>query len=152
MSDLRTHFSGFLEGADLALDGAGLATDDGLETAVILSLFTDRRADPDDDLPSPGADPRGWWGDLVPLAPDYQLGSRLWLLSREKQTALVLERARFYAAEALAWLVSSGAASAVQVVATNPATGVLALHIAIDAPQGGAKTYTYQWEAMRNAV
>lgn len=151
MSDLRTHFSG-PEGADLALDGAGLATDGGLETAVILSLFTDRRADADDVLPSPGGDARGWWGDVVPLAPDYLLGSRLWLLSREKQTTLVLERARVYAAEALAWLVTSGAASSVQVVASNPTMGVLALHIAIDAPQSGAKTYTYQWEAMRNAL
>ena len=48
------------------------------------------------------------------------IGSRLWLLSREKQLAGVLERARHYAEEALTWLVEDGVATAVQVTATNP--------------------------------
>lgn len=146
MSDLQTHYSGFLEGADLALDPLGLTPDGGLETAVILSLFSDARAAADDELPDPGADPRGWWGDLLPLARDYRLGSKLWLLSREKQLPVVLERARAYAVEALAWLVTSGAASRVDVTASNPRDGILALAITIEAPALGTRAYQYLWE------
>ena len=68
MSDLQTVYSGFLAGADLALDGLGLASDGGLGTAVLLSLFTDRQAALDDVLPAGATDRRGWWGDVVPLA------------------------------------------------------------------------------------
>lgn len=152
MSDLQTVYSGFLAGADLALDGLGLATDGGLGTAVVLSLFTDRQAAPDDVLPAGATDRRGWWGDVVPLADGYQLGSRLWLLGREKQLPEVLERAHFYAEEALTWLVTCGAAAAVRVDATNPAPGVLALAVTVTAPATGTQTYHYQWEWMRDGI
>lgn len=151
MSDVKTLYNGFLEGADLALDGLGLIPDGGLETAVILSLFSDRRAADDDTLPDGSDDRRGWWGDLVPLYPDYQLGSRLWLLSREKQLPVVLERARLYAEEALAWLVQCGAAAQVSVTATNPRPGWLALAVAIEAPGQRQQTYQFSWEWLRNA-
>lgn len=151
MSDLATVYSGFLDGADLALDALGFEVDGGLATAIILSLFTDARADAG-EVPDGQTDPRGWWGDVVPLVDGYRLGSKLWLLAREKQLPLVLERARAYAAEALAWLVTSGAAAAVQVDARNPRPGVLALYITVDAPVAGVQTYQYQWEWMRDAL
>jgi phage gp46-like protein len=44
---------------DVRLDGGDLSTDDGLETAVLLSLITDRRAEADDVLPDGGTDRRG---------------------------------------------------------------------------------------------
>jgi phage gp46-like protein len=54
--------------ADLALIDNDLASDRGLETAVLLSLFTDRRAQPDDVPPSGDpADRRGWCG-LDPIS------------------------------------------------------------------------------------
>ena len=59
------------------------------------------------------------------------IGSRLWLLSREKQLAGVLERARHYAEEALTWLVEDGVATAVQVTATNPRQGWLVLEVTV---------------------
>jgi phage gp46-like protein len=146
MSDLRTLYSGFVEGADLALDGDALAENEGLETAVILSLFTDRRADPGDPLPDGETDPRGWWGDIEPLAPGYRLGSRLWLLSREKQLPEVLARAKLYAEEALAWLVESGEATRVAVEASAPRRGVLWLQVEIDRARGG-ETQRYRMGA-----
>lgn len=152
MSDLQTCYSGFIAGADLALDGLGLTEEGGLETAVILSLFTDRRAADDDTLPDGSEDRRGWWGDLVPLYPDQPLGSRLWLLYREKQLPVVLERARAYAEEALAWLVQCGAAARVGVTASNPRSGWLVLDVAIEAPDQGPQTYQYSWEWMRHAL
>lgn len=159
MSDFLTRYSGFLEGADLGLDDYGLATDGGLSTAIILSLFTDARDDEAEQAPAAaGADPRGWWGDLVPLGTGLygldglRLGSRLWTLQREKQLPEVVERARLYAEEALAWMVTLGVAAAVTVDASNPRAEVLALAITVERPDGTSSQYEYQWEWMRDAL
>lgn len=118
----------------LAASG-GLATDDGLKTSVLLSLFLDRRARPDDALPDAAAgDRRGWVGDAFDLGD--RIGSRLWLLAREKQTEETRRRAEEYAAEALDWLVEDGLASAVRISAEWIATGILGLRIEVDALTG----------------
>ncbi len=64
-------------------------TDAGLETAVIISLFTDRRAGENDELPATETDRRGWWGNTLQDADD-EIGSKLWLLCREKQLPVVM--------------------------------------------------------------
>lgn len=135
MSDIRTivvdRGIGVLPGFDLSVDGADLESDDGLETAVVLSLFTDRRAREDDVLPDPNSDRRGWWADAYPDIEQDQIGSRLWLLYREKQLPVVLQRAREYARESLQWLIDDGVARAVDVSAEVVRTGVLGLGVVI---------------------
>lgn len=126
MSDIRTLWNG-LSGGVWALDGASLAADDGLETAVVLSLFTDRL-----DAAAPAGARRGWWGDAVAEVPGDLLGSRLWTLAREKQTPQVLGLAVAYTQEALAWLVDDGVARSVGVSADWVATGVLGLVVTIN--------------------
>lgn len=133
MSDLRFVWNVFA--ADLALAANDLATDEGLETAVILSLFTDRRSADGDVLPLGQTDRRGWWGDRYGGIDGDQIGSRLWLLGREKQLAKVLVRAKEYGREALQWLLDDLVADAIDVDATFPTPGVLALQIAITRPQ-----------------
>ncbi len=128
-------------GPDCGMEAGDLVAEGSLRTAVILSLFLDRRADDDDILPNGSDDRRGWWADTVAPMTDYgigggsasgdHIGSRLWLLSREKQLAGVLERARHYAEEALTWLVEDGVATAVQVTATNPRQGWLVLEVTV---------------------
>lgn len=150
MTDLALAYaSAEIEAADLLLVGGDLATDDGLRTAVIVSLFTDARAAADDPLPEPGADRRGWWGDAVPRTAGDVIGSRLWLLAREKITGSVLARAREYAEEALAWLVEDRVASAVdvQVEARRPQT--LAIGVTIKRPNGPDRSrYDFVWESI----
>ena len=128
-------------GPDCGMEAGDLVAEGSLRTAVILSLFLDRRAEDDDILPNGSDDRRGWWADTVAPMTDYgigggsasgdHIGSRLWLLSREKQLAGVLERARHYAEEALTWLVEDGVATAVQVTATNPRQGWLVLEVTV---------------------
>jgi phage gp46-like protein len=56
----------------------------GLETAVALSLFLDREAEPDDVCLTEHGPP--WLvGRRLRHSVDDRIGSRLWLLSREKQ-------------------------------------------------------------------
>lgn len=127
---------------DWDADGVGLATDGGLETAVILSLFTDARAGADDGLP-PGEDPRGWWGDAFSDLPGDGVGSRLWLLQRAALTAETVTRARAYALEALQWLVDDGLASQVEVSAQRLGVDALALEILIHRPDGAAARWRF---------
>ena len=62
-------------------------------------------------------------------------------MSREKQLAGVLERARHYAEEALAWLVEDGVATAVSVTASSPRPGWLALTVTISLRDGSKQDY-----------
>lgn len=152
MSDLALAWDAAAFSADLMLADGALATDDGLKTAVLISLFSDARASADDALPQPGADRRGWWGDTLSDAGD-EIGSKLWLLSREKTLSSTLERARTAARDALEWLIEDGIASAVEVVAERVLrngrdTGTLALGVTISRPTGPARQrFDFVWEA-----
>lgn len=129
---------------DLAIAGGDLVVDSGLETAVLLSLYTDRRALAEDVLPDDGTDRRGWWCDAYS---DRLQGSRLWLLSREKGLDRVLRRAEEYASEALDWLIEDGIATTVEVQANHLRRGVLQLIVAIQRPNEAAleRRYDYVW-------
>lgn len=141
--DIQTVFKGG-EAADYAIESMLLATDEGLTTAVILSLFTDARAREDDALPHGDADRRGYWGDAWPAYPGESMGSRLWLVWPGKQTRENLVRAREYAQQALEWLVTDGIASSVEVQATNPRDGVLALAVRVMKPTGNALALRFE--------
>lgn len=149
MSDLALIWSPGQGGADLVLEGAVLATDAGLRTAVILSLFTDRRAAVDDVLPSPGAGLRGWWGDVAPTVEGDQIGSRLWQLSREKRTAQLLVRVREYVVEALAWMTQDGVAGDVAVETAFHGDSGVAIGVVITRPTGPTRQrYDFVWETL----
>lgn len=151
MSDIRTVFDKF--DADWLVDGPSLAQDDGLETAVVISLFTDRRANDDDALPVAG-DRRGWWGDTFAEVDGDRIGSRLWLLSREKQVSEVLVRAKQYAEESLQWLIEDGIARSVTVTPEIVTTGWLGLQIEIVRSARPVARYRFEafWKGATNAV
>lgn len=91
--------------ADLTLIDDDLSTDGGLLTALLLSLYTDRRAEPDDDIPDGTGDRRGWWADEFLEDDGDQFGSRLWLLDRTTNQVENAIRARAFIAEATQWLI-----------------------------------------------
>lgn len=128
---------------------ADIVQDAGLETAVIISLFTDARASEDDELPAGETDQRGWWGDDLNEIPGDITGSKLWLLCREKQQHKIVRRAEEYARQALAWLVEDGVAAKVDVTGTIPTRGVLHLAIAIHRADRRVANfkYDYNWRA-----
>ena len=61
MADIRTVFIDMEHASDYALQTMLLQEDNGLDTAVILSLLTDRRAQDDDIIPGNSGDKRGAW-------------------------------------------------------------------------------------------
>lgn len=113
------------------MNGTDLATESGVRSAVVVSLFTDRRAANDDVLPDGTYDRRGCWMDQYE---DHLKGSRLWLLSREKELPDVLHRAREYSEEALQWMIDKSIVLSVSATAEWAGRGILALHIVIMLP------------------
>lgn len=127
---------------DISVVNGALATGADLRNAVVLSLFCDRRAEDDDVLPDTTGSRRGWWGDALTGS---RIGSRLWLLSREKQLREVVNRAREYAQESLKWLVDVGVVDGLVVDAEIVAEGVLGLAVRISRPGVNPETYRYSY-------
>lgn len=168
MTDIALTWDADAFAADLLLQQGQLASDEGMRTAILISLFSDARAPEDAELPERGDDRRGWWGDsyATDAGPDagsardpQRIGSLLWLLRRAKVTSQTLLTARQYAEQALAWLVRDGVASAVRVVteaqfAAGSATSeLLAIGVEIDRPEGpGRQRFDFTWEASTGAI
>jgi phage gp46-like protein len=155
ISDLILVWDSILLEGDLLFQSNDLVSDHGLKTAALISLFTDRRARDDDELPdSTSTDKRGWWGDLVsPEVEGDEIGSRLWLLSREKTTPETLTRAEQYAKEALQWMIEDGVAASIKVkaerVSSYNATR-LDLSVVIRKVDGSVEAMKFdtQWQSM----
>lgn len=122
-----------------------LQTGQDLETACLVSLFTDKLATPD-FVPTDGSsDRRGWWADPYNDAP---LGSNLWQLERAKKTRDTLAIARRYALDALQWLVDDGVAKEVICNTSwlgGAASAMLGIGIAIIRPDGTLTRFTFGW-------
>jgi phage gp46-like protein len=116
----------------LYIDGAvanAVDVHDDLPRAVLISLFSWRRANADDILP--GDDRQGWWGDTYPEIDNDRIGSRLWLLWRSKLSQGTVSAAKEYAEEALKWLLDDGVAASVEVQAERQGLVTLALGVKI---------------------
>lgn len=99
----------------LFLNGAQVSADmtDNLSRAVVISLFTWQRASQSDEVDN---DQRmGWWGDTFAENKGDKIGSKLWLLLRQKITEETLNRAQEYAYDALKWLIDDGICSDITV-------------------------------------
>lgn len=145
MSDVALVYAG--ESFDISVVRNDLLLDEGLQTAIVISLFTDKRCRVE-ELPSAETDRAGWWGDMFADLEGDQIGSKLWLLRREKQLPATLVRYEEYARESLQWLIDDGIATAVSVTASYPETGRVDLVIAIQRPQGAVSfKYSLSWNA-----
>lgn len=134
--------------ADIDTAGSDLLTDDGLQTALIISLFTDRRVSEGEELPAGESDRRGWWGDVGGL-PSDRIGSRLWLLEREKALPEVVARANEYAREAVQWIIQDRVATRVDVVAESTRFEELDIQVSVCRPNGSVvkSRYSYNWQS-----
>lgn len=141
MSGLRIDLSEL--GGDLVLGPTGLAREPGLATLCLVSIFTDARARREDltfaGLPETTQDLRGFWADR----PESRLGSRLWLLTRAKQTQETLERARQHAFEALQWLIDEEIVAGIEVEPSWLQRGFLRLRIGLR--RGTSNRWAHLW-------
>lgn len=153
MADIAKSWNPDTLSADLAIAGAAFTESASLQSAVVNSLFSDARAPAEllaymadrDGVTVAEVDPRGWYGDsYASQAPGQttgggepdRFGSLLWTLQREKQTTETLNRARDYATDALAWMMTDGIARDIAVSAEWVRRGVLGLGVVIELADG----------------
>lgn len=121
---------------------------DPLSRAVIVSLFTWRRSEPDDDT----EEAFGWWGDSFPTVANDRIGSRLWLLRRAKLTNATAARIRDYARQALAWMEEDGVAARVEINATRTGLSSVELGVVIWQKDGSKHAIIFDdiWQGVLN--
>lgn len=129
----------------LGVANGDLEKDDGLQTAVIISLFTDQRCT-DDELPPDQKSKRGWWGDKFSEIDQDQIGSKLWLLERVKRTDETLRKAQDYIKDALKWLIDDGVAASITVSAIYDSNNQLVADIDIQKPSGRSSRFQLLWD------
>ncbi len=124
-----------------------IASDPGLRTAVLLSLFTDRHAETDDDLPAADGDHRGWWADEFAPVEGDRIGSRLWLLDRSTQRPELVQRVDASVREALAWMLEDKVLTHIDVTIEQRAEQLL-YAVTLYRPVGATATFRFAhvWE------
>jgi phage gp46-like protein len=138
--------AGFRGDWAVAPNGGDLAVDPGgLRSAVLLSLFTDKKAPPG-YVPPPGslADWRGYWGDTYS---QFQIGSWLWTLDRSKITdnLTLLNEVEDICSDALQWLITAGVVATVTVTAIFQQPDVIGIQTVLTPPQSPPQTFNFSW-------
>lgn|SRR5512139_3921855 len=104
---------------DFSLDAAGdIATADQLDTALLMSLFCERRASAS-EVPHPQLR-RGWIGNE---GTDFELGSKLWLYEQARLTRTTLNSLETEVMAGLQWLVTDGIALRVTTTVSATSAG-----------------------------
>lgn len=122
----------------LFLNGAVVTSDmaDNLSRAVVISLFTWRRADDSDDYDHE-LGKQGWWGDSLN---EDEIGSKLWQLLRSKITSETLLRAQEMADDALQWLVEDGICTEISVSVERDSNDPNRINLSVVLEQEHSKT------------
>lgn len=129
----------------------GLSAKQALHTAVIISLFTDKRIQKEHPLfyLVEDGDQRGWHGDGVDVRADLgedEMGSLLWIFERAHLNEEIRRWVEIIATEALAPLIKQGIAVRIDVQAEAQfAINRVNLGVQIYG-RDGSMTYDYQFE------
>lgn len=112
---------------DLAFDNGDLLATQGFTSALLMSILCERRA-----TPSEVAQPekrRGWWGNAFLGFTDFEIGSKLWLLSQARANQVTLNNSITYTNNALEWFAQDKYIDKANVTAEYNAQNVLLLYI-----------------------
>jgi len=134
--------SGYFE---TQIENGDLKADDGLQTMVLISLFTDQRVT-EDELPQGHTSKRGYWGDMFPEVEGDQIGSKLWTFDREKLTLTTITNIERGAENSLAWMIEDNLAKSVAVSASRDEFNRLILSVNITKPDGETNKYGFLWD------
>ncbi len=150
MSDFSFQFSSTTGYADMSIINGDFAIGDDLQTAVLVSIFSDRRAtDAELDALADGATKsttnKGIWIDTY--REGIQYGSGIWLILRGKKLPETLSRAEEYVKESLAWMIADGVAQTVEAEASfNGDRMLLAITITRQSAEDLVATFDFAWD------
>lgn len=149
MPDITLTMAGHEFEYDINIANGDIATGQDLETAVIISLFTWRRAESQDDVPQ-GSPKYGWWGDQLADDIQHKTGSRLWLMLRRKLTRQTINDAVEYMKQSLQWMIKDGVAGSIDVTAER--NGLYEMDALIKIYRNGGQPaelrYSELWQAL----
>jgi len=91
---------------DISFVNGDIETTRNLDTAVLLSIFCERRAD-SSEVPI-AKYRRGWIGNILMFDSLDEMGSKLWLLYQARATQNNLNRAKKFITDALEWMTKTG--------------------------------------------
>lgn len=98
---------------DLVEENGDIASVDGLETAIITSIFTDARTN-SGEVPE-AYRRRGFSGNLLRIDDDYELGGELWTLDQARLNQIALNQAQDRVYKCLFWMITKGVAENIEV-------------------------------------
>lgn len=154
MSDVRFEYNPEILDFDIDIRRWEIEYDDGLETAVLTSLFSNRRVEAS-ELQRGEVERGGWWGDAVANENRSLTGSRLWrIIDRGKATAEALEEVREACLEALQWLIDDMIAESVVVETSYLNRETMLIQIEIVKPSGENESFQFSfvWEGRQNGI
>ena len=127
-------------------DTGDFDTTEGLDTALLFSLFEERRADPSEV--SPPNKRRGWIGNELQDDIGFELGSKLWLLDQERLTQETVNKAQDYAQQAVQWLIDESIVD--DVVTTAEKVGTSDIRICIELFRDGNRIENRFFDLWKN--
>lgn len=135
---------------DVVIESGDFKNEPGFDTAILVSLFTDARADETQVLLPENR--RGWIGNLVSEVPDRQLGGYLWLTEQRRLNQDTVNEVIDYARKSLEWLVEDNAAIKIEVTGEIYPLRGIGLNIVITALNGVTSDHFIPlWEVTGNA-
>ena len=129
----------------LGITDGDLTEEDGFDTAIAMSLFTDARA-PDNAVVIPEKR-KGWMGNLESPVEDRELGGLLWLVDQSKLTQDTLNTSVNYARLALNWFIEDQIANSIVVTGEIVPRSGIRLKVVFTALSGKISTHYFNlWE------
>jgi len=130
---------------DLVIENGQLKFDLGLETSVLISFFTDKRASLE-QLPIGHSTRRGWWADLIAQPSDDQYGSLAWTFEKTKLNAATAASFSDALQTSLQWMIDDGIADTVVVSSEVIAGEQITLSVEITKPSGDNIPFKFIWD------
>jgi phage gp46-like protein len=151
MGDIRIVWDPPTGTGDLNMLASGaLETGNDLQTASLISMFTDAQADPGDIVY--GTDPAGVWIDTyaaledpaLPTIAKDRMGSKIWQAFARPRTQETLNWLRDEIIRCHSWMITDGVASAVGANTFFIGPGRIGANVTITA-SGVANLFYYVW-------
>lgn len=119
---------------DIIISDQDIELDSSLKTAIFISLFTDKQVSMAESPHEQG----GWWANP-------NLGSRLWLLKREKITEDLIRKIKAYSDEALHWMVESGMCESIKITAVRNGLNSILIDILVK-KNNQYENHSFDWK------
>jgi len=125
--DIKVFFniSNYGEWCDVVIENGDLIKEDGFETAILISLFSDAY------VKEPGKlfrEKRGWWAEKLF---NKENGSKWWILERSNITRQTLRLMEQYGKDALQWMIDDGIAVKIEDLAIKRENNIVDFYLVI---------------------